>query len=136
MLNYHQKQHEYKLIERNVPQPQPAAITAVTVNPTTLNISKYLKPSSTLWLNCDLCGYKFDSIYKLIEHKKLHMNDSNLKRPFKCHLCQVTFAKVDQLSRHMIIHQGSELDHVCVICYSTFSRKQDLDRHMNFHSTK
>ena len=84
-------------------------------------------------LKCENCGYMFKSLLDLNAHKQLHYS-LNAKRPYKCHLCQVTFAKTDQLTRHMIVHQASELDSVCQICFSSFSRKQDLDRHMLFHS--
>lgn len=81
---------------------------------------------------CNLCGYSFENGFFLNQHKSLHLSD-HIKRPYKCHLCQVTFSKTNQLMRHMIVHQVNELDYMCKLCFSTFSRKQDLDRHMNFH---
>ncbi len=95
-------------------------------------ISNLIQPEKPK-LKCDNCGYFFETIFDLNLHKQLH-NSLNIKRPYKCHLCQVTFSKADQLFRHMIVHQASEQDSVCQICFSSFSRKQDLDRHMLFHS--
>lgn len=91
--------------------------------------SVIMAPSS----KCEYCGYMFKSQFDLDHHKMMH-SSLNPKRPFKCHLCMVTFAKADQLTRHMIVHQANEQDFVCKICFSSFSRKQDLDRHMLFHS--
>lgn len=84
---------------------------------------------------CELCGFSFRSIFELNSHKYSHLTANN-KRPFRCHLCLVTFSKIDQLKRHMIVHQVKEQDSVCQICFSSFSRKQDLDRHLLFHSKK
>lgn len=82
---------------------------------------------------CDLCGFSFRTIFELNSHKYSHLTSNN-KRPFRCHLCLVTFSKSDQLKRHMIVHKVKEQDSVCQICFSSFSRKQDLDRHLLFHS--
>jgi hypothetical protein len=91
-----------------------------------------LKQKEALY-KCEYCGYSFNDVFHFNQHKTMHQA-INPKRPFKCHLCQVTFAKTDQLIRHMIVHQASDQDSVCSVCYSSFSRKQDLDRHMLFHS--
>lgn len=99
----------------------------------TMKLNLYSIQPGKSSLKCESCGYFFDSISVLDAHKQLH-NSFNLKRPYKCHLCQVTFSKADQLSRHMIVHQANEQDSVCQICFSSFSRKQDLDRHLLFHS--
>ncbi|CAF0875378.1 unnamed protein product [Brachionus calyciflorus] len=94
----------------------------------------YFSQQYPLLLNkCDYCGFMFRNSYELEAHKLMH-STSNTKRPFKCHLCLVTFSKLDQLKRHMIVHQVKDQDFVCQICFSSFSRKQDLDRHLLFHS--
>lgn len=81
---------------------------------------------------CDYCEHcEFATSSELGEHILLH-GSSNVRRPFKCHLCQVTFVKVEQLKRHMIVHQAG--DFVCPTCFSSFSRRQDLDRHSLFHN--
>ena len=119
-LNLHLEQHEF--ISNNM-------------NKQSIQDNKILPKTTSkrgIPLICDLCGYSFENAFFLNQHKSLHLSE-NLKRPHKCHLCQVMFSKGEQLLRHMIVHQANELDFVCKVCYSTFSRKQDLDRHMNFH---
>jgi hypothetical protein len=111
-LNLHLEQHEFI-------QPTPAT-------------AKSPSNRRVLSLICEQCGYSFENSFFLNQHKSLHLSDHS-KRPHKCHLCQVTFSKSEQLLRHMVVHQANELDYVCKVCYSTFSRKQDLDRHMHFH---
>lgn len=100
------------------------------------NLTKYsldcLSQTNTMY-QCDLCGFSFKTIFELNSHKYSHLTTNN-KRPFRCHLCMVTFSKSDQLKRHMIVHKVKEQDSVCQICFSSFSRKQDLDRHLLFHS--
>jgi hypothetical protein len=119
LLNLHLQQHEF-IVNLNKP-------AAVIIKPPPPVVKR-----GSLSLICQLCGYEFENSFFLNQHKSLHLSE-NLKRQFKCHLCQVTFSKTEQLLRHMIVHQANELDFVCKVCYSTFSRKQDLDRHMNFH---
>ena len=83
---------------------------------------------------CEYCEYsQFQTMSDLSLHVLEHKS-TNFKRPFKCHLCSLTFVKMVQLKRHMIVHQAGELDFVCQICFSSFSRRQDLDRHLLFHS--
>ena len=129
-LNLHVEQHEFIFNNNN---------NNNKITPRAANLSKPSTSKSTtssgrrvLSLICDLCGYSFENSFFLNQHKSLHLSDHS-KRPYKCHLCQVTFSKSEQLMRHMVVHQANELDYVCKVCYSTFSRKQDLDRHMHFH---
>jgi len=107
-----------------------------SIEETNLKLLKHNNEIKNKMLNqhkCEYCGYFFSSLAEFTLHRTMHQA-LNPKRPFKCHLCQVTFAKTDQLIRHMIVHQASDQDSVCQVCYSSFSRKQDLDRHMLFHS--
>jgi hypothetical protein len=91
---------------------------------------------TTTMYKCEFCDYNnFRSTHELSEHILKHKS-TNPRRPYQCHLCQVTFVKVDHIQRHMIVHRASDLDFTCQICYSTFTRRQDLDRHMLFHAKK
>jgi hypothetical protein len=81
---------------------------------------------------CDLCLYEFRNEIELAMHKHAHIG-SEQRRPIRCHLCNIPFAKKELLQRHMYIHLVRDKDFICCICLSTFSRKQDLDRHIQFH---
>lgn len=119
-LNFHSLQHNAKKIENELILKQN-------------EIEQDVIPKNQSE-ECDLCGLKFPSRTMCANHKVLHQS-SNPKRPYKCHLCIVSFSKANQLLRHMITHQKHGSDFSCEICFSTFSRKQDLERHMNFHLT-
>jgi len=127
LFNLHVQQHEY--IERSETKNASGHRKKLVENG--FKGEKVLRENVSH--GCDLCGLKCDTKFKADEHRILHAT-GDTKKPLKCHLCQVKFSKCDQLLRHMLVHQASELDFVCQICYSTFSRKQDLERHMNFHS--
>ncbi len=82
---------------------------------------------------CEFCGYNYKNLSDLVEHRAMHVSP-NHKRPLRCHLCAIKFAKTEQLMKHMIVHKANSTDSICKLCYATFGRKQDLDRHMIFHS--
>ncbi|RDL31062.1 Uncharacterized protein BP5553_09851 [Venustampulla echinocandica] len=52
--------------------------------------------------------------------------------PFKCNVCQRTYARIDHLSRHFRSHT-SEKPYRCEVCFKTFSRSDLLKRHALAH---
>lgn len=89
----HQSQ---KVPQSNRPPTQP------TNSPTaSIASGNDLNEASTMASKCDFCGYSFKCGGQIEKHKMLHASN-NPKRPFKCHLCLVTFAKTEQLMRHMV----------------------------------
>ena len=134
MFNLHLEQHEFVSSINKSSKSNGSMLVDNNSLPSTstTNVKIASAGRRVISLICDLCGYTFENTFFLNQHKSLHLSE-NLKRPHKCHLCQVTFSKSEQLMRHMIVHSSNELDYVCKVCFSTFSRKQDLDRHMHFH---
>lgn len=93
-----------------IPFAYPYQSFGSTVNPngkthstaTTTTVSDSIATTTNAALKCEYCGYMFKCRTQLDYHKISHAS-SNPKRPFKCHLCLVTFAKTEQLMRHMVL---------------------------------
>lgn len=108
-------------------------LTIQTVTSTSKPPSVIKPQSLPLDFKCEFCGYAYKSLSDLVEHRAMHVSP-NQKRPLRCHLCAIKFAKSEQLMKHMIVHKANGTDSICKLCFATFGRKQDLDRHMLFHS--
>ncbi|KFY88805.1 hypothetical protein V498_06665 [Pseudogymnoascus sp. VKM F-4517 (FW-2822)] len=53
--------------------------------------------------------------------------------PFKCNVCQRTYARIDHLARHFRSHT-SEKPYRCEVCLKTFNRPDLLKRHAQSHA--
>ncbi|KAI8988138.1 hypothetical protein BDF20DRAFT_790357, partial [Mycotypha africana] len=73
------------------------------------------------------CGAMFSRRYNLGTHVKTH--NKNRAKSFSCHLCDKTFDRKHDLSRHISTVHNGERAFACAECSSTFSRKDALARH-------
>ncbi|KAJ8385050.1 hypothetical protein AAFF_G00195800 [Aldrovandia affinis] len=58
-------------------------------------------PPPQALLACELCGQGFQSLRSLSAHRRTHAGE----RPYRCGLCDRTFAQSGELARHMRMHR-------------------------------
>ncbi|KAK0087869.1 hypothetical protein PV325_013858 [Microctonus aethiopoides] len=63
----------------------------------------------------------------------IHVPTNAGVKPFRCNLCQRSFAQRAALNNHMLAHSG-EKPHACNICEKTYKRKSELVRHSMVHT--
>ena len=79
------------------------------------------------FFQCELCDEKFYAKLTLKMHKiRIHGEDSNIK----CKICDMKFARPDQLRNHMTSHNSSRTEQ-CKICGKTFKNRASLCAHVN-----
>ncbi|XP_041969897.1 zinc finger protein 470-like [Aricia agestis] len=111
--------------------------------------------TSTADLTCHLCGKSFETSEVLAGHMVLHsVNTLLVKCLFcnqfvkrngltqhikyvhnskpKCNVCWKTFANLNNLKRHMLIHKGVK-DFECDICNKKFAQKITMQTHKLTH---
>ncbi|XP_075155926.1 uncharacterized protein LOC142229274 isoform X1 [Haematobia irritans] len=79
-------------------------------------------------LQCEMCK-KF---YKTMESLRAHqhkMHSGRPLKPYKCEICDKTFATNMRLQEHMAIHTGETM-HKCSYCPMTFTYSSGLYMHM------
>lgn len=53
-------------------------------------------------LTCGTCNKKLTQKYHLVRHKLIHMGD---QKPYKCTICDRTFARRENLKHHLMVHK-------------------------------
>ena len=61
-------------------------------------------------------------------------SDKNMRRPFRCGLCNTSFAAKEILMKHMLKHSGQNKPYQCEICDRRFVSKQSLSDHIYIHT--
>ena len=79
---------------------------------------------------CPICGIQiqgFNSNFK--RHVQSHGD-----LPYKCHVCDKSFARSDSLRRHMMIHNDNSVYYDCETCDKKFKSNSSLCTHVkNIH---
>lgn len=54
------------------------------------------------------------------------------ERPHECEICKRSFARPENLNRHMLTHTGDK-PYSCIVCNKSFTQSNSLKRHLNVH---
>lgn len=75
--------------------------------------------------------------FKAHGHLKDHVKIHNNERPFKCNICEASFARSSTLKIHSHTHSGLK-PHRCLYrgCNKTFSERGNMKTHMKIHYKK
>ncbi|XP_058453732.1 zinc finger protein 431-like [Malaya genurostris] len=74
---------------------------------------------------CEICGKGYHSK----SAKKQHMINAHVEdKPYKCHLCKLSFGSRPQLQKHLIIHTDDR-PFACSYCSNTYRTPVDCKRH-------
>ena len=81
-------------------------------------------------LTCTLCGLKFPTQSKLLQHGYAHAG----KKPYICEFCDAVFGQKGHLKRHMARKHPEEKIFECFLCDASFVLQDDLEKHQKVHS--
>ena len=104
-------------------------------------VDKKATPATKSRVSCDECNKTFRGSYELKFHTKSRhskadqSSDGSDVKPFKCDLCSKSFASVQVLRRHRLIH-SNEKPHACDLCSKKFKTIHELNYHKFTHSDK
>ncbi|XP_013194549.1 zinc finger protein 665 isoform X1 [Amyelois transitella] len=77
---------------------------------------------------CNKCGARFSTNYRLKRHLLLHRDDAT----HECIYCHCKFTNIVSLRTHLRKHTGEVVDR-CKICGRAFAEKEKLEAHMKKH---
>ncbi|XP_004926702.1 zinc finger protein 260-like isoform X2 [Bombyx mandarina] len=83
-----------------------------------------------LQYRCNVCDKIFERRYTLSRHMK---RDHLEERDFQCELCSYKCFSNNELSMHMIKHNGERI-YECSVCKKSYARKKTLSEHMRIHN--
>lgn len=69
---------------------------------------------------CDVCGKKFASKFKMTEHRTMHSNI----RKFQCPLCEKTYKNLSMLREHKSTVHATTRPYVCQVCGKSFKDRK------------
>uniref|UniRef100_A0A336K7P1 CSON004477 protein n=1 Tax=Culicoides sonorensis TaxID=179676 RepID=A0A336K7P1_CULSO len=77
-------------------------------------------------VNCEVCGQKVKSLYRLKKHMRLHTGPD-----LNCEFCDKTYKCRKSLQNHIdTIHRGKKKRHKCTICLKDLHAKRSLIEHI------
>ena len=76
---------------------------------------------------CDICGTQYNSRQHLINHKKMHVNESDLPK-FSCDFCSFETVRKESLKDHKK-GKHSHQTFRCQVCHKLFSTRYTLINH-------
>ncbi|KAK7079846.1 hypothetical protein SK128_024539 [Halocaridina rubra] len=79
---------------------------------------------------CDKCPEAFKYQYLLVSHKRQAHQGQSVQ--FQCQVCQMEFAVLQELKRHMMTHSGANM-YACHMCGQGFSDRPSLKAHILTH---
>ncbi|XP_063371545.1 zinc finger protein 484-like [Cydia amplana] len=83
-----------------------------------------------LQYKCNVCDKSFDRRYTLSRHMK---RDHLEERDYQCQLCSYKCFTNNELTVHMIKHNGERIFE-CAVCKKSYARKKTLKEHMRIHN--
>lgn len=96
-------------------------------SPSGIQHHKKYRHSDERPFNCQFCDAKFKSKSDLRKHIDTHSSET----PFKCPLCSFECRCCHTLNRHQkIVHENSKQIYECHVCDRTFTRGNNLSRHL------
>lgn len=81
---------------------------------------------------CAMCAQCFATTQELAEHRETHVQS----KPFLCSQCDLRFAKIGTLNRHVKSTHNNSRPHQCDYCDKKFAQRHDLQRHMRTHKKR
>ncbi len=93
---------------------------------TKLDLTMQTNPEQGLFISCTLCGQSFSQRQALNRH--LETAHTGEIQPYLCNLCDVSFAKKDEMTLHNNIVHPKPFS--CTFCDKTFSTNSNLSRHV------
>ncbi|XP_019871436.2 zinc finger protein 558 [Aethina tumida] len=81
--------------------------------------------------SCNICGRK----YKHNKNLSVHLRSSHGAgaRPYRCTLCDATFALASSWHKHRLVHMDDKR-HQCPVCGKKFRQSSNLNGHMKTHT--
>lgn len=75
--------------------------------------------------DCPICGKRYDSMWKLNSHQKIHITETNCE----CPICNKRFKTQSYVNRHLKLHDETP-KFFCDSCGSNFKTKTSLRNHI------
>ena len=82
--------------------------------------------------NCPKCEKPCDPHYLQSHIQSVHYNKT---LPYQCDLCDKTYLRLSQLTRHKRHHSGIK-SHNCLLCNKLFWEQSDLEQHLIVHNSE
>lgn len=88
--------------------------------------SNLSKTKATRLFACSYCDQVCNRRIQLVEHERIHTGE----RPYKCDVCDATFAQRTNWRTHMNVSHLNRADYKCNTCQRCFKRQRQLDNHI------
>ncbi|XP_037073843.1 gastrula zinc finger protein XlCGF46.1-like [Pollicipes pollicipes] len=84
--------------------------------------------------HCEECATGFDTRRRFLRHLQLRHDQATPR--YGCELCDATYARIDELTRHTMHVHGQKRTVPCPRCSRRFTQQRIVDYHVTGHDTK